>query len=251
VGEGLGEQRERPQGARDPNPLASGAEVEANTPAQPGGTGAEAGVPAPTSIELPYQVKKASSSGLEMRRQLGDLIPQSIQFRSTIRSCDDSWRVDLHGQPPSAGATVYPEFRATRERSQRAISGRTRIFGLVPLDWAMVGPCGALGRDPRSGADANSVRAAEAVKRKVADGRTPGSMLVMAAGSWRGYLDADCCQAASSRGRPLLGEQSRLLEHRRSGSFLLIGWVAVLAQGALDQHAELRPDVSRAGSSRW
>ena len=104
-------------------------EVESHPPPQPGGAGAEAGIPAPAGIELAEQGEEACGRGLEVRRQLGDLIAQSIQFCDTLMIDADSQRVDLHGVLPSAGATVHLDYRAIREPQGREIPRRAMVFG--------------------------------------------------------------------------------------------------------------------------
>jgi hypothetical protein len=69
--------------------LARGARIQADAPAQPVGAGAEAVGPAAAGVELADQIQEAGGGGLEVRRQLGDLVPQPIQF------CDG--RAQIHG----------------------------------------------------------------------------------------------------------------------------------------------------------
>ncbi len=66
--EGLGQERQCPQGARHPDPFPGRPRVESHPPAQPGGAGAEPGVPAPARVELADQVQEARGGGLELRR---------------------------------------------------------------------------------------------------------------------------------------------------------------------------------------
>ena len=82
-----------------------------------------------------------------MRRQLGDLIAQSVQFRDGSEGGADGCRVDFHGEPPSTGATLHPGFGATLERSGRAMRARAMILvrsraaglrGARPGRWAVV-----------------------------------------------------------------------------------------------------------------
>ncbi len=80
--------------------LAGRAEVEADPPAQPVGAGAEPVTPAAAGIELADEVEEAGGGGLEMRRQLGDLIAEPVQFRDGSEGHADGCRVDLHGEPP-------------------------------------------------------------------------------------------------------------------------------------------------------
>ncbi len=111
AGKRLGQERQRPERARHADLLSSCAEVEANAPAQPGGTGAEADVPTPAGIELADQVEKAGGGGLEVRGQLGVLVTQPFQFRGRIRCGEHDRRVDLHGESPFWWVDSTPGFR--------------------------------------------------------------------------------------------------------------------------------------------
>ncbi len=66
--ERLGQARERFQGAGDANALAGRPQVEPHAPAEPGGAGAKAGVPAPAGVELTDEIEEACGGGLEVRR---------------------------------------------------------------------------------------------------------------------------------------------------------------------------------------
>ena len=79
AGEGLGQHGQRAQGARHPHVLAGRTGGEPHPPGEPGGAGAEAGVPALAGVELADEVEEAGGGGLEMRRQLGDLVAQAVQ----------------------------------------------------------------------------------------------------------------------------------------------------------------------------
>ena len=68
--------------------LARGAEVEAGTPVEPVGAGAEA-LPAVPAVELPQVAKQFVGSGVDARRQLGDLVAEQFQFR---RRGEVPWR---------------------------------------------------------------------------------------------------------------------------------------------------------------
>jgi hypothetical protein len=103
AGEGVRQQWERRQGARHADLLAGRAEVEADAPAQPVGARAEPVTPAAAGIELADEVEEAGGGGLEMRRQLGDLIAQPVQFRDAAEGGADGCRVDVHGEPPLMG----------------------------------------------------------------------------------------------------------------------------------------------------
>ena len=98
-----GQERQRAQGARHADLLPGGAEVEPHPPAQPVGAGAEPVAPAPAGVELADEVEEASGGGIEVRRQLGDLVAQAVQLRDAFRGgsgSGDVWREDFHGEPP-------------------------------------------------------------------------------------------------------------------------------------------------------
>src|SRR5207244_1960381 len=84
-----------------------GPQVESYPPTQPGGAGAEAGVPAPAGVELANQVEEPRGGGLEVRRQLGDLVAQPVELRGGLQGDGEVWRVDLHGESPSVLRRLY------------------------------------------------------------------------------------------------------------------------------------------------
>jgi hypothetical protein len=84
AGERLGQQRQRAERARHSHVLARGAGGEPHPPAQPGGARAEAGIPTQPDVELADQVEEASRRGVEVRRQLGDLVAQPVQLRGML-----------------------------------------------------------------------------------------------------------------------------------------------------------------------
>jgi hypothetical protein len=99
----LGQGRQRPEGARDPNPLPGCPQIEPRTPGEPGGAGAEPGVPAPTGVELPDEGEQAGRRRLEVGRELSDLVAKAIE-RGGV-GCGHR-----HGESPlSAGATLHPD----------------------------------------------------------------------------------------------------------------------------------------------
>jgi hypothetical protein len=113
-------ERQRGQGPRHADLLPGGAEVEADPPAQPVGAGAEPVTPAAAGIELADEVEEARGGGLEMRRQLGDLIAQSVQF-SDRGSCGWVSSGISMASLPSTLATLHPGFGAALERSGGAM----------------------------------------------------------------------------------------------------------------------------------
>ena len=107
--ERLGQERQRPECARDPDPLARRAPGEPHAPAQPGGAGAKASVPSRSLVELSDQSEKLRDSGVEVRGQRGNLVAKSIEVRGMILSGNGSRRIDLHGEfPPSCWGDSTP-----------------------------------------------------------------------------------------------------------------------------------------------
>ena len=153
AGERLGQQRQRRQGARYADLLAGRTEVESDPPAQPVGAGAEPVAPAAAGIELADEVEEARGGGLEMRRQLGDLIAQPVQFRDGSEGRADGVEWISMASLPSTGATLHPGFGAALERSGRAMRKRAMIFRSGLLGRQAPGPCEPLGRHPPSAAD--------------------------------------------------------------------------------------------------
>ena len=81
AGQGLGEERQRLEGARDPDPFTGRAQIEPHPPGEPRGAGAEARVPAPAGVELPDHGEQARGGGVEVRGQLGDLVAEPVELR--------------------------------------------------------------------------------------------------------------------------------------------------------------------------
>ncbi len=165
AGERLGQRGQRSQGARHPDLLPGRPQIEPHPPAEPLGAGAKAGVPASPGVEGPDQVEEAGGGGLQVRRQLGDLVAEPVQFARRApawRRSSGEW-ISM-ASPPSAGATLHPVFGATWERPGRAIPGRGMIFGPLPPGRASPAPGGPLGRHPPGVADRRPFHAGEAVK---------------------------------------------------------------------------------------
>jgi hypothetical protein len=95
---GLGEEGQRPEGARHPDPFPGRAQVE---PHPPGRAGAEARVPAAARVECSDEIEQARGGGVEVRGQLGDLVAEPVQLRGAMRSRKHSCRMDLHGESSS------------------------------------------------------------------------------------------------------------------------------------------------------
>jgi len=83
--QGLGETRQRAEGARHPHPLPGGAQLQPHAPGEPGSAGAKAGVPPAAGVEGADEVEEATRRRLEVRRELRDLVTQAIQLRGALR----------------------------------------------------------------------------------------------------------------------------------------------------------------------
>ena len=64
--QGVSQPRQPLEGVRDPDSFAGCADVGPHTPAQPGGAGAKACVPAGTVIEFADQIEQARRRGVEV-----------------------------------------------------------------------------------------------------------------------------------------------------------------------------------------
>src|SRR5439155_21474658 len=90
-----------------------------------------------TRVELADQVEEACGRGVEVRRQLGDLIPQLIEVSLA----------SLHVPPPSSWKRLYtPVFEAPGRHDKRR-SSRRRIFCDKPAPAKSLGLCEPQGRD--------------------------------------------------------------------------------------------------------
>ncbi len=107
AGESPGQQRQRAEGVRHADALAGRARVEPHSPGEPGCAGAEAGVPAGAGVELANQVQKVRGGGLEVRRQLGDLVTQPIDLRGERRAGGNVGREDFHERVPLLLGRLY------------------------------------------------------------------------------------------------------------------------------------------------
>jgi len=75
----LGQERQGPKGASHTDPLARGAQVEAHAPVQPVGARAESIVPAALQIELADEIEQVAGRGLQVDRELGNLVAELIE----------------------------------------------------------------------------------------------------------------------------------------------------------------------------
>jgi hypothetical protein len=94
------------QGARHAHLFPGRARIEADAPAEPGGTGTKASVPAPAHIELADQVEDARRGRVEVGRQLGDLVAEAIELGGGRRRREhivsgSVERGDIHDRFPS------------------------------------------------------------------------------------------------------------------------------------------------------
>ena len=79
AGERLGQPRQRGQGPGHADLLAGRAEIEADAPGEPLGTGPKAGVPAAAGIEVPDQIEQACGGRIEVGRELGDRVANALE----------------------------------------------------------------------------------------------------------------------------------------------------------------------------
>ena len=77
--QGLGQPRQRSECPRHADAFAGRPQVESHPPAQPGGAGAKAGVPALSGVELADEIEEAGGRSVEVGRQLGDLVTEPVE----------------------------------------------------------------------------------------------------------------------------------------------------------------------------
>src|SRR5262249_6404620 len=78
--ESVRQSRECAERARYPDALAGGAQVEPDAPRQPLGARAEIGVPTVAGVEFADEIQEPRGGGVEVSRQLGDLIAKPIEI---------------------------------------------------------------------------------------------------------------------------------------------------------------------------
>jgi hypothetical protein len=163
--QGLGHPRQRSEDPRHPDAFAGRPRVEPYPPAQPGGAGAKAGVPTLAGVELADEIEEAGGRGVEVGRELGDLIPQAVQ-------CER-----VHGESPFYTGDSTPRFRSDLRGTSSGDRGPTDIFSANAP--ALTSPrfCGPLRRPPRGTADTRRAPTPKAVKRKIARD-TPSRMII-------------------------------------------------------------------------
>src|SRR5262245_39511807 len=123
--QGLGEARQRAEGAGYPYALPRGAQIQAYAPGEPGGAGAEARVPPAAGIELADQVEETGSGGIEVGGQLGNLIAEAIQLLVVGRR-----RVSMHGESSFYWSDSTPRILGLQERPERNDLGARKDFSL-------------------------------------------------------------------------------------------------------------------------
>ena len=89
--QGRREPRQPAQRPGDPHALPGRAQVQSRAPAQPLGAGAGAALPAAAGVELAEQVQQPGGGGVEVGRELGDLVAETVQL------CDARMRRHEHG----------------------------------------------------------------------------------------------------------------------------------------------------------
>jgi len=150
---------------RDPDPLSRGTQVEPYPPGEPLCARAEARVPTRPRVELADQVEKPRGRGVEVRRQLGDLVAQPVELCNTIVRGNDAERIYLHGESPaSIEATLHPDFRGLSDRAGRTRRRREMIFGQLARRCEASGSCGPHVGRLQSEVDAGRSATTEAVK---------------------------------------------------------------------------------------
>ena len=147
TGQRLGEKRQRPEGARDPDAFPGRAQIQPHPPGEPGRAGAEARVPSAAGVERADQLEQARGGGVEMRRQLGDLVAKSVEFGDAMRSGNGGRQVDLHVESLRLLRQLYTlGFELSRSAQDERRSDE---------EWFLLGPhavraaaaaCGPLGR---------------------------------------------------------------------------------------------------------
>ncbi len=165
-GQGLRQPGERAQGARHPHVLAGRAGCKPHAPAQPGGAGGEAVVPAAAGIELADEIEQARGGGVKVGGELGDLVAHPLQFRDGSEGHADGCRVDLHCGPPFYWSDSTPRFRSHLRASTAGDPGRAVIFRPLTSGRPSPGPCGPLSRLLVDTDDKQQLLFGEAVKRK-------------------------------------------------------------------------------------
>jgi hypothetical protein len=97
MGERVGQPGQRAESTRHTDPLTRGAQIHPDAPGQPVSACAEAVVPPAANVELADEIEQVGAGGLDVGRQLGDLVSKPIHLGNGSRvAVDDVDRVDLH-----------------------------------------------------------------------------------------------------------------------------------------------------------
>jgi hypothetical protein len=135
----VSEEGQRPERACDPHPFTGGAHVEPHPPAQPGSAGAETSVPAALVVEFSDQQKEPRGGGVEVCRQLRDLITEAVQVSDAFVGGNEivSDRGNRHGRALPLLERLYTPSSAPRRRLRGARSPAEEWFDEAhPLDRA-------------------------------------------------------------------------------------------------------------------
>src|SRR5690349_13899505 len=127
--ERLRDPRQRREGAGHADMLTRRARRQADAPRQPVSTGAEAVAPAAAFVKLADEVEQPCSRGIEMSRQLGDLLTEALELDDVRRRGSEA-RSDIHRRVllNDSGPTLHLEFRGSPAPPGRAIAERFRFF---------------------------------------------------------------------------------------------------------------------------
>ena len=153
-----GEERQRRQRPCDPDPLASRTQIEAHPPAQPLRARAEPGVPAAAGVELADEVEQPRGGGVQVRRQLGNLVAEPVQIHHRV----------FHGASPLGYATsLTPRISGSGDRPGAAIRKSEMIRRDHTPDRQAEGTTGRAGGHRGRVIWLRGASSGEAVKRKM------------------------------------------------------------------------------------
>src|SRR5262249_39391816 len=96
--------RQPAQRPRHPHPLPRRPRVQPRPPGQPVGAGAAAVPPPAPRVELADQVEQPRGRGVEVSRELGDLLTEPVHLRHRRRVW--THRRKRHGEPPASHPTT-------------------------------------------------------------------------------------------------------------------------------------------------
>ena len=178
AGERLRQPRQRRRG-RAPRGPARGRRPRSRPTRQrePLGAGAEAVVPAAAGVELADEVEQARGGGVEVRRQLGDLVAEPVQLRDACWSGSRGrdGRVDLHGESPFYWGDSTPGFRSRPGALRTRDAGTSDDFSFGPARPPSTGPVRAAGPASTERSRHSSGYRAGVVKRRMRRARITGT----------------------------------------------------------------------------